>query len=240
MLFDKCKNSKQQGNIGHSAALLYYSSLGWNVSNPITDCTDYDFLAENEGQIYKIQVKTTRFITDSGSYCASLTTNGGNRSEYWEKELSKDLDYVFILTECGICYSIPVSELGTNKSITLGPKYDQYKVMQINNPNNDLIKEASLKVEEKINKEPKYFCIECGKPVSKKGGLCRSCSSKKSAIRKVEERPSAEELVSLIKEHGMLGTGKLYGVSDKSISKWLVDYNLPSCKSALQKEGYFD
>ena len=60
MLFDKCNGSKQQGNIGHAAALFYYSSLGWNVSNPITDCTDYDFLAEDNGKIYKVEDKNNK------------------------------------------------------------------------------------------------------------------------------------------------------------------------------------
>jgi hypothetical protein len=220
--------------------LFYYSSLGWNVSNPITDCTDYDFLAEDNGKIYKIQVKTTRFLSEHNNYEVRIVTSGGNQKEYWKKELNKDnLDYLFILTELGECYSIPIEEINTNNSITLGNKYDKSKVFKLNPIVYDECSNSYNEIEEHKNikeKEYKYFC-ECGNPVSKKGGLCRSCSQKKRQNRKVE-RPSKEELLQLVKENGMTKTGKMFGVSDKSISKWLIDYELPGTIGGLKEQNY--
>lgn len=39
------------------------------------------------------------------------------------------------------------------------------------------------------------------------------------------ERPSLEELKILISENGYTGTGKIFGVSDNAIRKWLKSYN---------------
>ena len=238
MLFDKCNGSKQQGNIGHAAALFYYSSLGWNVSNPITDCTDYDFLAEDNGKIYKIQVKTTKSLTDSGNYQVHLTTNGGNQKEYWRKELNKEeLDYLFILTEQGICYSIPINEVETSSTITLYDKYDKYKVFVLSPITEENIhcNHKEIFLPNRSTKEHQYFC-ECGNPVSRKGGLCRSCSQKRRNNRKVE-RPPKEELLQLVKENGMTKTGRMFEVSDKSISKWLIDYGLPGTIGELKEQN---
>lgn len=79
--------------------MAYYATLGWNISNPITDSNDYDFLAENDGQIYKVQAKTSRCKAPSGNYSVSLTTSGGNQKEYWSKKLdANNVDFVFVAT----------------------------------------------------------------------------------------------------------------------------------------------
>lgn len=44
---------------------------------------------------------------------------------------------------------------------------------------------------------------------------------KKGYARKVQDRPPQEELQKLIAEHGYRGTGKLFGVTDNAIRKWL-------------------
>lgn len=71
-------------------------------------------------------------------------------------------------------------------------------------------------------KKEKPSCKCCGGNVSResKSGLCIKCYSKKN--RKVE-RPSKEVLLSQVKEHGYVGTGKIYDVSDNAIRKWLKD-----------------
>jgi transposase-like protein len=63
-------------------------------------------------------------------------------------------------------------------------------------------------------------CNECGSDIDfqTKNGLCRACYSKSK--RKVE-RPHKEVLLSQVEELGYVGTGKLYGVSDNTIRKWI-------------------
>ena len=171
-------------------------------------------------------------MKDSGNYEVSIVTSGGNQKEYWRKELDKEsLDYLFVLVENGDCYSIPVNEITSNTTITLGDKYEKFKVLEIHSPGIKEIKEPKEKI-------PKYFCIECGTPVSKEGGLCKSCSHKKSSLvqRKVE-RPSKEVLLQQVKDLGMTKTGTLYGVSDKSISNWLINYGLPGTIRELKEQN---
>lgn len=39
--------------------------------------------------------------------------------------------------------------------------------------------------------------------------------------RRIKNRPSKEKLKELIKEHGYCGTGRMFGVSDNAVRKWL-------------------
>lgn len=52
--------------------------------------------------------------------------------------------------------------------------------------------------------------------------------------RKVKNRPSKEELKTLIKEKSMVKIGKMYGVSDNSVRKWCKKYNLPYTKKDIK------
>ena len=68
----------------------------------------------------------------------------------------------------------------------------------------------------KYNLEP---CPQCGGKV--KFGLTY-CSKLCSELdRRKVERPSQEKLMQLIKEKGYRGTGKMFGVSDNAIRKWI-------------------
>ena len=52
--------------------------------------------------------------------------------------------------------------------------------------------------------------------------MCRECYDKKPK-RKVD-RPPYEELLKQIQETNYSAVGRLYGVSDNSIRKWIKDY----------------
>jgi len=62
----------------------------------------------------------------------------------------------------------------------------------------------------------------CGKIILKESKFCLECNAKSK--RKVINRPTFEELVKLIEENGNTGTGKIYGVSESVIRKWLKQY----------------
>lgn len=76
----------------------------------------------------------------------------------------------------------------------------------------------------------KYFCIDCGKEISKGSTRCLNCSSKYQ--RKVE-RPNDEELKKLLFSYNgnFTKVSKIYGVSDNSIRKWCKAYGLPTHSS---------
>ena len=78
-----------------------------------------------------------------------------------------------------------------------------------------------------ITPNKKYYCIECGKEISKGAFRCLKCSQKNQ--RKVE-RPNKEELEKyLFSINGnFTEAGKFYGITDNTIRKWCKSYNLPT------------
>ena len=61
-------------------------------------------------------------------------------------------------------------------------------------------------------------CSTCGKEITKKAHLCPKClpySNRKTV------RPDKDILIKNVQNFGYRGTGKIYGVSDKSIRKWI-------------------
>ncbi len=67
-------------------------------------------------------------------------------------------------------------------------------------------------------------CIDCNSSISKKATRCPSCASIKFNPRKVENRPSLEQLENDLKEMSMVAVGKKYKVSDNCIRKWIKMY----------------
>lgn len=80
---------------------------------------------------------------------------------------------------------------------------------------------------ERINKAKKTYCIDCGKEISHNSQRCMKCE--KLRIRKVKNRPSAEELQNILLQNkgNFSKVGKIFGVSDNTIRKWCKSYNLP-------------
>jgi hypothetical protein len=72
----------------------------------------------------------------------------------------------------------------------------------------------------KKNRAVIHYC-KCGNKMNKTSILCNTCE--KINRRKVE-RPPYEQLQNEIKEDGYSATGRKYGVSDKTIKKWIKFY----------------
>ncbi len=70
----------------------------------------------------------------------------------------------------------------------------------------------------KIKTEKKFYCEDCGNNISKWGKKCKKCLY---ISRRKVNRPTFEILVDEVNEIGFSATGRKYGVSDKTIKKWL-------------------
>lgn len=84
--------------------------------------------------------------------------------------------------------------------------------------------------------KPKKKCYTCYNVLKwkTKTGLCSTCV--KLASRK-PNRPSLETLISQILEFGFVATGKLHGVSDNAIRKWLLVYGYKDKIRRLSSTG---
>jgi hypothetical protein len=123
-------NPKRQGNVGMAAAVYYFTKIGFNVSIPLTDSQEYDILVEDEdGKIYRIQVKTTRYARN-GIFECSLMVSGGNRTGIGKKRMisTSKVDLVYILCEDGTQYLLPTKVIFGKKNIALGADYRRFRV----------------------------------------------------------------------------------------------------------------
>lgn len=128
-MLQDCKNSRKQGDIGLGAAIAYFTANHFTVSIPLTDNQEYDLVIDRNDGLKKVQVKTSKHKKDSGSYEVMLKTMGGNKSGRTVKMFDPiAVDYLFILTDEGIKYLIPTDAETNKATITLGQKYDQYRV----------------------------------------------------------------------------------------------------------------
>ena len=62
------------------------------------------------------------------------------------------------------------------------------------------------------------------KIITIKSGLCSECYIKQSY--RTKEKPSKEELESLLKQYSLNKIGKMYGVTHNVVKKWGINYNL--------------
>jgi len=120
------KNSRKQGDAGLGQAIAWLTMKGYAISIPLTDNQDYDLVAEIDGDLKKIQVKTGTRISDNGIGMIYLNVDGGNRSgtgkfknlddQHWDYLFGYHLDTKEIIF-------IPKNEICSKSQINLGEKY---------------------------------------------------------------------------------------------------------------------
>ncbi len=131
-MFQNCKNTKKQGDVGLGICISHFCSLGYTVSIPLTDSQDYDLIVEiPELGLQKVQVKTTNSKSPSGKYVVALRITGGNSKSNFVNKLNTEIvyDQLFVLTADGDKYLIPKNIIKDIKtSINLSGNYLQYKL----------------------------------------------------------------------------------------------------------------
>src|SRR3954451_18555845 len=130
-------NRRQQGDLGEASAIEWLTRMSATILLPLGHSPDYDLVADANGRLLRIQVKTstsaTRTPDGHARHAVSLATRGGNRS--WNgiaKRLDPSrADYLFVLTGGGRRWFIPTAALEAANAISLGgPKYSEYEIDQ--------------------------------------------------------------------------------------------------------------
>ncbi len=119
-------NSKQKGNLTELQCLAAFTELGYTVSIPYGDCAKYDFIADINGKLCRIQCKTSS-EQDTGVYkFAARSTQVGTTSTNVRTYTEEDIDYFATIIK-GQCYLVPVSEVsGKQKTLRfISPKNGQ-------------------------------------------------------------------------------------------------------------------
>jgi hypothetical protein len=121
---------RRQGDLGELSAMEWFASKGASVAFPVGHTSDWDFIAELDEGLVRVQVKTcTCWIKNRWS--VTLCTRGGNQS--WSglvKRLDVSrCDFLFVLVGDGRRWCIPASALDGGTGIQLGgPKYAEFEV----------------------------------------------------------------------------------------------------------------
>ena len=109
----------KEGEQGELAFLSKASSLGFALSLPYGHMRRYDFLVDSGGNIWRVQVKTTKHMLN-GLYLVGVH-HRANRSAHTYTASEIDFVAVYILPE-KTWYILPVREVTEHRSLLFRPK----------------------------------------------------------------------------------------------------------------------
>ena len=123
-------NPRKQGDIGEAIAAAWLAQAGFDLFMPFGTNPNTDLVAEYDGRLFRIQVKTCT-CWERQRWSVALCTRGGNQS--WNgivKYFSPSrCDFVFVLTGDMRRWFIPAAAIDATTAIQLGgPKYAEYEV----------------------------------------------------------------------------------------------------------------
>lgn len=244
--------TKQKGIITELQCLSIFSKYGFDVSIPYGDNARYDFIADINNHLLRIQVKTCHCFANQEGEIAGIefatkstivNCTGVNKKTYSLEEI----DY-FATVWDNICYIVPVEQCSSKKRLWFkSPKNPvktccmaedfilEKQLADYIDDNEDIkkyLKSEQLEKNNPIKSEYSNICINCGKPVTKGvTGLCQKCYNKKKA----EHIPTKEELKEKIYNNSFVQVGRHYGVTDNAVRRWCKKYNLPYQKAIIKK-----
>lgn len=134
--------SKQKGNLTELQCITAFYELGYQISIPYGENSRYDFIADINGDLIKVQVKTSRVKKENEAIVfACRSTNVNTKGTNYHRYTKEQIDY-FATFWNGKCYLVPVEECsvekvlrfcypssGQKKGITLAEEYELKKVL---------------------------------------------------------------------------------------------------------------
>lgn len=109
---------KQKGNLTELQCITAFYEAGYQVSLPYGENSRYDLIADINGHLLKVQVKTSRTF-DEYSFCFACRSTKSKKSGITRKSYTKDEIDFFATFYQGKCYLVPVEECGVEKRLHL-------------------------------------------------------------------------------------------------------------------------
>jgi hypothetical protein len=121
---------RKQGDAGELSAISWFVEAGATVSLPFGHSPDYDLIADLDGRLLRVQVKTSTFRR-CDRWTVMIATRGGNQS--WTGLVKRfdptRYDSLFVVVGDGRRWHIPAEAIEGTTSVTLGgPKYAEFEV----------------------------------------------------------------------------------------------------------------
>jgi hypothetical protein len=99
------------------------------VALPLNDTQKYDLIADFNGKLQRVSVKTSRSTRNGKSYDVLLKNCGGTSKGSKIRPFDNSTcDYVFIVTAADKYYLIPAENITATNSLAVGIKYTEYEV----------------------------------------------------------------------------------------------------------------
>jgi hypothetical protein len=108
-----CDN-KKKGNLTELKTMLAFLELDHNISVPYSESSRYDFVADINGKLIRVQCKTSR-IAGRNSFKFKCRSDYCNTTSFSSRPYTKEeIDY-FATVWNNVCYLVPVEEAGKSE-----------------------------------------------------------------------------------------------------------------------------
>ena len=118
-------DSKQKGNLTELECITSFYELGYKVSIPYGENSRYDFIADINGKLIRVQCKTSREVEDGVILFSCRSCRSNSNSSIERRYTKEEIDY-FCTYWNGVCYLVPVQECSVTKKLRfISPKNNQ-------------------------------------------------------------------------------------------------------------------
>ena len=239
------------GNLNELKCITRFIELGYECSIPYGNGAKYDFIADVNGELLRIQCKSCSHPHHNGNIdenaiqlsTVSQTTNTQKTIRHIYN--NDQIDY-FATSYQNKVYLIPVEECSTSKTLRFQPPdnsnsnynaaedYEIEKRIPISSELTNSKEEYNQRILKVTNSHEIFYCKECGKQLYEmcKSELCSTCYSK---LTRKCERPTREELKTMIRTLPFTVIAAQYGVTDNAIRRWCDAEKLPRKVSDIKK-----
>lgn len=241
--------TNQLGQLTELWCQLDFCERGIVLSQPTNPASRYDFIADINNKLYRIQCKTAHW-EDNNRISINVQSKNWNNGE--RRNYLNEIDYFYTHWN-NQGYLIPIeccTEKNRQKFLRLGEVEDyrsnnlnamygkEYEIDVIldridsNISLNKITIESANRREAHMDNSQLNVCIDCGKPIGRTANRCIDCY--KQHIHPLDI-PTKEELKALIRTTSFTEIGERYGRTDNAIRKWCDYYNLPRTKTDINK-----